>query len=41
MKKAWTPILWALAAVLLLIVAAYVYESKWGINGPFKSEHHH
>jgi len=41
MRKAWVPVLWALAAVVVLIVAAYFYEQKWGIDGPFKSQHHH
>ena len=41
MKRALAPILWIAEAVLLLIVAAYVYEQKWGVDGPFPSHHHH
>lgn len=40
-KKALTPILLTLAAIILLAAAAYWYEEKWGIEGPFPSEHHH
>lgn len=41
MKRAMRPILWIAAAVVVLIVLAYVYEQKWGIEGPFHSDHHH
>jgi len=39
--KALRPILWILAAVLLLAAAAYWYEKKWGAEGPFEDNHHH
>ena len=40
-KKALMPILLTLAAIILLAAVAYWYEEKWGIEGPFPSEHHH
>ncbi len=41
MKKALGPILWMLLAIALLAAAAYWYEQKWGLEGPFPAEGHH
>jgi hypothetical protein len=40
-KKALVPVLLLMLAILLLAALAYWYESKYGLEGPFPSEHHH
>ncbi len=41
MKRALLPLLVLLGVVVLLVAAAYVYERRWGIEGPFPNHHHH
>jgi len=41
MKKALMPILLILAVMILFIGGMYLYEQKWGIEGPFPNTHHH
>lgn len=41
MKKALLPIGLILAVIVTLIAVMFVYEQKWGIEGPFKSQHSH
>jgi hypothetical protein len=38
-RKALLPILLIVAAALLLMTAAYLYEKKWP-DGPFQDSHH-
>ncbi len=35
------PILLILAAMILFIGGMYVYEQRWGLEGPFPSHDHH
>ncbi len=35
------PILLVFGAIVVLAVAAYFYERKWGIDGPFPTQHQH
>ncbi len=39
LKKALIPVLLILLAILLLAGAAYWYEQKYGLEGPFQSDH--
>ena len=41
MKKMLAPILILLGLVVLLALAMFWYEQKWGSDGPFPSHHHH
>lgn len=41
MKRALLPLLLLLVAVVVLGVLTYWYEQRWGIRGPFATEHHH
>ena len=40
MKKALQPLLWILATVIILAMAGYMYDQKFGADGPFESRHH-
>jgi hypothetical protein len=39
-KKALLPLLWIVAAIVVLAAGAYFYEQKWGSEGPFPDHHH-
>ena len=40
-KRALIPIVLILLAIAALAALSYLYENKWGIDGPFPDEHHH
>ena len=41
MKKLLLPLLALIALVFLFFAGNYLYERTWGIEGPFRSKHHH
>jgi uncharacterized membrane protein YidH (DUF202 family) len=41
LKKALIPILLIVGIIVVLTAVARWYEQKWGLEGPFPSEHHH
>ncbi|MCX7827181.1 MAG: hypothetical protein N2689_16750 [Verrucomicrobiae bacterium] len=41
MKKVLVPFLWLVLACLLVLAAAYFYEQRWGVHGPFPARHGH
>jgi len=40
-KSALKPLLLILGLIVVLAAVAYFYEQKWGLAGPFPSQHHH
>ena len=41
MLRALKPLLLILGMIAALALAAYLYEQKWGLDGPFPTQHHH
>lgn len=41
MKNAVAPLLMILAAIIVLAVAGYLYDQRFGAEGPFQSQHGH